>query len=77
MAYNNNFIQFSKFEDNAERISVGECLPNEFIEKFEKPYKPVVILGVQDNWKAKHKWTLEVCEFDFILKSFLSFKYHY
>ena len=51
-------FQISQFEDNTERISVNESM-NKFIEKYEKSYKPVVILGVEDNWKAKNKWTIE------------------
>ena len=31
----------------------------EFIDKYEQPYNPVVITGVQDNWAAREKWTLE------------------
>ncbi|GLH07040.1 Bifunctional arginine demethylase and lysyl-hydroxylase PSR [Gryllus bimaculatus] len=57
--YTENFAQFSKVEDDCERINVNNCSPQEFIEKYESKYKPVVILGVQDNWKAKCKWTLE------------------
>lgn len=57
--YVENFTPFLEVKDDCERIDVKECSPQQFIEKYESPYKPVVILGVQDNWKAKHKWTLE------------------
>lgn len=40
--------------------SVHDVSVEEFIEKFEKIYKPVVITGVTDNWKALCKWTLSV-----------------
>ena len=29
------------------------------LHRYEQPYKPVVVEGVQDNWLAKDKWTLE------------------
>ncbi|XP_042884366.1 bifunctional arginine demethylase and lysyl-hydroxylase PSR-like [Penaeus japonicus] len=45
--------------DTVERIHTNEVPTEEFIERFEKPYKPVVIEGVTDNWKARYKWTLE------------------
>lgn len=45
--------------DTIERIHVKDVSPQEFIAKFEKPYKPVVILGCQDDWSASYKWTLE------------------
>lgn len=48
--------------DNCERIDVNKVSPEEFIEKYEKLYKPVVITGVCQNWKAQYKWTLEVSE---------------
>ena len=43
-----------------ERIHVKEVSPEEFIRRYEAPYKPVVILGVQDDWNASYKWTLQV-----------------
>jgi histone arginine demethylase JMJD6 len=49
-------------KDNVERISVHEVSQEEFVERYEKIYKPVVITGVIDNWKGKHKWTLSVSE---------------
>ena len=42
-----------------ERIHVKDVNNDEFIERFEKPYKPVVIKGVQDDWAANYKWTLD------------------
>lgn len=32
----------------------------DFIEKYEKKNKPVIIKGVTDNWPANTKWTFEV-----------------
>lgn len=46
--------------DTVERIHANEVPIEEFIERYEKPYKPVVIEAVTDNWKARYKWTLEV-----------------
>lgn len=55
----NDFQRFWDFTDNCERVSQSECDPKEFIDKYELPYKPVVITGCQQNWKANYKWTLE------------------
>lgn len=49
-----------KVKDTADRIHVNEVSVEEFIEKYEKPYKPVVIKGITESWKAHYKWTLEV-----------------
>ncbi|XP_013188043.1 bifunctional arginine demethylase and lysyl-hydroxylase PSR [Amyelois transitella] len=59
LGYSGNFEEFLKCEDNVDRISENEVSPQEFIEKYEKIYKPVVITSVQTNWKANHKWTLD------------------
>ncbi|XP_050541890.1 bifunctional arginine demethylase and lysyl-hydroxylase JMJD6 isoform X2 [Daktulosphaira vitifoliae] len=33
-----------------------------FAEKYEKPYKPVVVRGLQNNWRASYKWSIERLE---------------
>ena len=33
--------------------------PEEFIRRYEAPYKPVAIRGVTETWSASYKWTLE------------------
>lgn len=43
-----------------DRIDVDIVSPEVFVDKYERPYKPVVIRGLQNNWRASYKWTLEV-----------------
>lgn len=57
--YAKNFIEFTKFEDNCERIHASKVDCDEFVEKYEKLYKPVVIQGLQEGWKSQTKWTLD------------------
>lgn len=38
---------------------MSEVSQTDFISNYELPYKPVVILGCQNGWRAKDKWTLE------------------
>lgn len=68
--YAKNFEPYKKVDDNVDRIHHKDFSPQEFIDKYEMPYKPVVICGLTDQWKAKSKWTLhvsyQVTEFFFI-----------
>lgn len=64
IGYHNKFEPFTKVEDTCERIDVHDVSPEEFIEKFEKPYKPVVITGCQKDWRANEKWNLDVSTID-------------
>ncbi|KAK8386147.1 hypothetical protein O3P69_010696 [Scylla paramamosain] len=58
--YKNKFdCSIDKVKDTAERIHVDEVSVEEFIERYEKTYKPVVVRGITDAWKAQYKWTLE------------------
>uniref|UniRef100_A0A1B6GZ36 JmjC domain-containing protein n=1 Tax=Cuerna arida TaxID=1464854 RepID=A0A1B6GZ36_9HEMI len=59
IGYTHNFEPFKIVNDNVERIDESSVTPEEFIEKYEKPYLPIVIRGCQESWKATYKWTLE------------------
>ncbi|KAG8181564.1 hypothetical protein JTE90_017314 [Oedothorax gibbosus] len=52
-------LDLNAVKDNVERIDVNEVPPDVFIEKYEKIYKPVVISGCTEQWKARYKWTLQ------------------
>lgn len=58
--YSKHFQSFWEFQDNAERIDEYNVTIEDFIQRYEKPYNPVIIRGVQNAWKAQHKWTIEV-----------------
>ena len=76
--YHRNFdLDPSKINDNVPRIDVNEVSLEQFVEKFEKIYKPVVITGVTDNWNAKYKWTLSVRKIPFEIIEVLTYFFNH
>jgi histone arginine demethylase JMJD6 len=55
-------IEAARKRDTVTRINYDEVSKEEFIERFEKPGQPVVILGCTEGWKANAEWTLEACD---------------
>ena len=53
-------MSYDSLPDNIDRIDANQVSLEEFIEKYEKPYKPVIIKNTQVDWLAKEKWTLDV-----------------
>ncbi|XP_028399683.1 bifunctional arginine demethylase and lysyl-hydroxylase JMJD6-like [Dendronephthya gigantea] len=58
--FNDTFdLSLDSFTDNVPRINCNKISHEEFIEKFERPLKPVVITHCLDSWPAMRRWTLE------------------
>jgi histone arginine demethylase JMJD6 len=49
--------------DSLERVSASTLSTEEFIERYEKEYKPVIITDAQARWPATEKWTLPVTNY--------------
>ena len=50
------------FKDTIERIDVNDFTVEQFIEKYEKGSKPVIITGVVSQWPAKKEWGVKVID---------------
>ena len=60
------------FVDNIERIHVDELTVEQFIERYEVGYKPVIIRGVTKEWKANTEWQVKVRKTNSILTFYLA-----
>ena len=59
--YAKNFdLSLSRIKDDVERVDGRKITPEEFMEKYEKNYAPVVLTNVQNKWPATQKWMKEV-----------------
>jgi hypothetical protein len=45
--------------DVIPRVPCSEIATAEFVDKFEKPRKPVILVDCDTDWTAKHSWTIE------------------
>ena len=49
--------------DNIERVDASTLSYEEFVERYEKPLKPVILTGLTNDWPATSKWTIPVSRF--------------
>lgn len=45
------------FKDEIERVHANDITVEDFIEKYERPSRPVIIEGIAETWPAFKKWT--------------------
>ena len=48
------------FQDNIDRVHVNDLTIEQFIERYEKGNKPVIVQGAADDWPAKTAWNFNV-----------------
>ena len=57
--YATYFEEFLNFEDNCPRIDSKVVNVDVFVHNYEQTSRPVVITGLQDDWRANKKWTID------------------
>jgi histone arginine demethylase JMJD6 len=61
--YARNFnLSLNRVDNRLDRINADKVSLEEFIDKYEKPYKPVIITNAQKDWQANVKWTKQVSD---------------
>ncbi|KAH8871442.1 Bifunctional arginine demethylase and lysyl-hydroxylase JMJD6 [Schistosoma japonicum] len=45
--------------DSCPRIDACKVTYEEFVARYERPYRPVVVQNAQNDWKANENWTLK------------------
>ncbi len=63
-------LSVDSLPDNIDRVDAAVCSAEEFVEKYERPYKPCILTNTQTGWVAKEKWSLERLEKKFRNKMF-------
>lgn len=46
-------------KNELERIDANSITLEEFVNRYEKPYRPIILTNTQTEWKANEKWTFE------------------
>lgn len=55
-----DLLSTDKINDTLPRVHIDDITLEEFIEKYERPKKPVIIIGAMDAWPAMQgEWTPE------------------
>jgi len=58
----NEVLRADTFKDTIERIHIDKISTADFIEKFERGSKPVIIEGVAEGWPAWQTWQVNVSQ---------------
>ena len=53
-------LSWDKVKDTVPRVDGAKLTGDDFIDQYEKLYKPAMVTNAQTKWQANEKWTLKV-----------------
>lgn len=64
-------MDVENLNDTIERVSIDKITVEEFIYKYERGSRPVILTGVAKEWPAWQEWKVSVSNFCYFMSNFV------